>query len=323
MTGETVKEDRADRDAAIEQRNTVETRHKELMEQYGDVIGGRPFDEVHEQFAEFRRKMTDHTRLLAQAAAGVAEEVLSGKVSKLEADHGAVRHQLDEIADEHLFVRRWQEDIHEVETFLETARRDLARASADTEERASKLTEIDRDFAVKKAISGADLPHLLDMREETGRRIEVLQKERDALYLAWRVLDESIEEFSQTTIELVCDRASELLGEFTGGRYARVDLDEQFEPRVSSEERDGIPPESLSTGACDQLFLALRVAFAEVLAGQEELPIILDDPFANFDSERLQKALQTLKLVAADRQIILLTHDRRTEGLGHVVARLA
>ena len=149
-----------------------------------------------------------------------------------------------------------------------------------------------------------------------------MQKERDALYLAWRVLNESIDGFSHATVSVVCDRASQLFGEFTEGRYTRVDLDDQLEPTVNGLGKTAIPPEALSTGACDQMFLALRLAFAEVLAGREGLPIILDDPFANFDSERLHKALQTLKLIAADRQVILLTHDKRTEKTGDVVDRL-
>ena len=185
-----------------------------------------------------------------------------------------------------------------------------------------QLIDIDKKLAVMNASATSDLATLVEEREALDREMGILQRERDALFLAYRVLDESIDEFSQTALSRISNRASELFAEFTGGRYKRVHLDDQLEPFVDSQERAGIRSRDLSTGACDQLYLALRISFAEILAGRKGLPIILDDPFANFDSTRLHQALETLNTVGKDRQVILLSHDERIEQSGTVVARL-
>lgn len=68
----------------------------------------------------------------------------------------------------------------------------------------------------------------------------------------------------------------------------------------------------LSTGAVDQLYLAVRLAICELALPEEEpCPIILDDALVNFDDERCQCALEVLHEMAQTRQIVLFTcHGR-------------
>ncbi len=317
-----VGEARARRDAAIEHRHSVETRYNRLLETYGRTIAGRSAETLRTHYRKYREKLNEHTQLLAQAQVSVGEETLSKRVAELDANHAVARTQLDEIRQEHPWVARWDDEIEQVEKFLEQARRSVADTEREVEELEAQLVEADKNLAVKVATSRRDLGRLEEERDNLGREIAELRRERDALYLAWRVLDESIDEFSRTAVERVCERASQLFETFTGGRYAQVYLTEQLEPLVESRLKTDIAPEELSVGACDQLYLALRIAFAEVLAGREGLPIILDDPFASFDSDRLDSAMRTLKLIAKERQVILLTHDQRVERAGVIVARL-
>jgi len=68
----------------------------------------------------------------------------------------------------------------------------------------------------------------------------------------------------------------------------------------------------LSAGTIDQLYLAVRLAICELaLPGDNPCPIILDDALVYFDDERCKNALELLRGMAKDRQIILFTcHGR-------------
>ena len=63
----------------------------------------------------------------------------------------------------------------------------------------------------------------------------------------------------------------------------------------------------MSSGARDQLYLALRLAVCQVLTGAKEAPLILDDPFLTSDDARTARGIALLKELGRERQIILLT----------------
>ncbi len=99
----------------------------------------------------------------------------------------------------------------------------------------------------------------------------------------------------------------------TNGRYHTVKLAESW-PRVfvSDSDHSDIEPNHLSRGTADQLYFALRLAACEKLSRHTALPLILDDPFSNFDPDRLALGMDILERVAAGgRQVILFTHDPR------------
>jgi uncharacterized protein YhaN len=59
----------------------------------------------------------------------------------------------------------------------------------------------------------------------------------------------------------------------------------------------------------DQLYLALRLAVAEELT--PDAPLVLDDALVRFDDKRLSSALEILKEISRQKQVILFTcHSR-------------
>ena len=75
-----------------------------------------------------------------------------------------------------------------------------------------------------------------------------------------------------------------------------------------AEERE-VPPESLSRGTLEQIYLALRLAVGSVLMQEEDMPIFLDEAFAMYDDVRLA---ETLKALAKTRkQIFIFTCQKR------------
>ena len=69
---------------------------------------------------------------------------------------------------------------------------------------------------------------------------------------------------------------------------------------------------ALSQGTADQLYLAVRLAICSLVLPEEEpCPLVLDDALANFDDDRLKLALELLRELGEERQILLLTcHSR-------------
>ncbi len=69
---------------------------------------------------------------------------------------------------------------------------------------------------------------------------------------------------------------------------------------------------SLSTGTADQIYLALRLAVCALILPEENpCPLILDDALTNFDDTRAHLALDYLRDMAQERQILLFTCHRR------------
>jgi uncharacterized protein YhaN len=117
-----------------------------------------------------------------------------------------------------------------------------------------------------------------------------------------------------STLEVLESRTSEILQMITAGKYNKVRFDKttlKFE--VFSDQKNGWvnPEKELSRATVEQIYLTARLALTELLAEKSKPPIILDDPFDSFDSQRLDNTMKMLKQIAADRQILLLTSDDR------------
>jgi uncharacterized protein YhaN len=69
----------------------------------------------------------------------------------------------------------------------------------------------------------------------------------------------------------------------------------------------------------------MRIAMLEELSSEKGLPLILDDPFVNFDDRRLERARRLLLELAAQRdlQVIMFTHGERHLTWDAHVIRLA
>ena len=131
-----------------------------------------------------------------------------------------------------------------------------------------------------------------------------------------RVYELARELISMARVEVLSSADEGLEGEiqryfavFTNGKYQRVRVNkEDLEFSVySGEKGDWAKPEELSGGVVDEFYLAFRLALVRLIFGDKRPPLILDDPFVNFDSVRLANTLSFLKTLATDYQIIIFT----------------
>lgn len=138
----------------------------------------------------------------------------------------------------------------------------------------------------------------------------------DAIGMAKQSLLEANAELTGRISPHINALAQEYMRKLTGGRYTAMqlytDLEAVCRRSGSAVQLDRL---RLSTGTRDQLYLALRLAVCRVLLddAEESVPLILDDPFVNYDEERTANAMQLLREIARERQVILLT-CRRLDG---------
>ena len=127
--------------------------------------------------------------------------------------------------------------------------------------------------------------------------------------LASEFLSQARAEVLSSVEEALEKEIQKYLAIFTDDKYKQVKVDkEALEFWVySDEKRDWAKPEELSGGAIDEFYLAFRLALAKLIFGDKKPPLILDDPFVNFDSIRLANTLKFLKTLASDYQIIIFT----------------
>jgi uncharacterized protein YhaN len=111
----------------------------------------------------------------------------------------------------------------------------------------------------------------------------------------------------------------------TDGRYRRVRIsDEDLSVEVFAPERgDWVPVSQLSRGTLDALYLAARIALVRFATGGRRPPLLLDDPFVTLDADRAARALEVVKDLAADQQVVYLTTSDRYDAVADAVVVLA
>jgi DNA repair exonuclease SbcCD ATPase subunit len=104
--------------------------------------------------------------------------------------------------------------------------------------------------------------------------------------------------------------SADVLETITAGRYGEIRLDPAtLAIRVRIPETNGFEDvDKLSAGTRDQIALVVRFATARMFAeGLETPPLLLDDPFAFWDADRITRCLPILLHGALDAQCILFT----------------
>ena len=147
---------------------------------------------------------------------------------------------------------------------------------------------------------------------QVNGRIEKLENTYSALTIALDTLAQAKMELQRRFAPRIANRAQELLGAMTGGRYDRLTLAEDLSIHAGAAQEDTLH-EALwrSDGTVDQLYLALRLAVAEELT--PEAPLILDDALVRFDEDRMKAALEILKKESDTKQVILFSCQKREQ----------
>lgn len=149
--------------------------------------------------------------------------------------------------------------------------------------------------------------------EEKRAERESLRKEYDALALALEVMTDANTVLQTRFSPALGEKAASIFTKLTKEKYNRVLLDRKMSPSAL-QNGDSISRAvtSLSQGAADQLYLAVRLAVCDMVLPQEKrIPICLDDALVTFDDTRMAAALDYLVELSKSRQILLFTCQKR------------
>ena len=155
-----------------------------------------------------------------------------------------------------------------------------------------------------------DANALRNQLDKVNRRIAELEKVYSAVVLAQQTMETAKLELQRRFAPRISQRAQELFGLLTEGRYQRIALGEDLAVSTAAEGEDTLRSCLWrSDGTADQLYLALRLAVAEELT--PEAPLVLDDAFVRFDDDRLREILKILNQTGESKQVILFTCQSR------------
>jgi DNA repair exonuclease SbcCD ATPase subunit len=217
---------------------------------------------------------------------------------------------LGPIAREPRARERLEVEVADAERSLERARDDEATARARVEQNPVDAEEV-AGLAERMASWSEELAALLRRdRVYTRTLAEINAAEQATMQRATRYLER----------RMVAD-----ITRITGGRYRRVRVDDtNLGIEVFAPERgDWVPVTDLSQGTLDVVFLAARLGLVRLVTGDRRPPLVLDDPFVTLDDTRAPLALELLRELAADFQVIYLTTSDRYDHLADGVVQLA
>ena len=181
----------------------------------------------------------------------------------------------------------------------------LAECAAEQQRLQNRLGQYQGRMEI---IGSAEDPRLQHKR--VCDRIARLEDTYTALTIAQETLQQARTELQRRFAPRITQRAQELLGAMTDGRYQSLTMGEDFSLRASAGQED-VQWDAIwrSDGTIDQLYLALRLAVAEELT--PDAPLVLDDALVRFDDTRMAAALNILRKMAESKQVICFTCQGR------------
>ena len=150
------------------------------------------------------------------------------------------------------------------------------------------------------------LSHLEELLSIEEENLEILKERQEEFDIAKELLTQSYTEMKKNITPKFNEEFNSLVNIFTNGKYSRVAFNEGIFVEVSNGQMVSI--EGLSYGTIQEIYLALRLAMVKELS-KENIPIILDEPFAYFDDNRIAKVLESLNKI--DNQVIIFSCSNR------------
>lgn len=149
---------------------------------------------------------------------------------------------------------------------------------------------------------------IVELKKKTALQAQFVK----AADIALEVLKDSFAELRRGYGSALEQKAGEIFGGITGGKYESMQISKSFDITV---EKSGVfgGKESafLSAGTYDQAYLSLRLALSDLIfENAESLPILLDDALTQYDDKRAETALKYLNEYSKDGQIIMFTCHR-------------
>jgi uncharacterized protein YhaN len=216
---------------------------------------------------------------------------------------------LGPIAKEPRARERLEVEVKDQETALERGRDDEANARARVEAN-----------GVDAELIAAQAERLATWREQ----LDALQRRNRVYAMTLSSIERAEQATMKTATRYLEKRMVDDLGTATDGRYRYVRIDDKtLDIEVRSPERhDWVKVTALSQGTLDLVYLTARLGLVRLVTGDRRPPLIFDDPFVTLDDDRAKRALELLKAITTDFQVIYLTTSDRYDPAADAVVEL-
>lgn len=157
-----------------------------------------------------------------------------------------------------------------------------------------------------------ELPKIEEKIEELEEQEEELYSLNNSIELAKQVLEQAYEKMKENITPEFVKNLSEMVKKVSNSKYSNMKFNDTEGLTVELESGEYVKADKLSIGTIDQMYLSLRLASLKEVV-KEKMPIILDEPFAYYDNERLEKIFEFLNNNYSNEQIIIFTCSNREE----------
>ncbi len=194
--------------------------------------------------------------------------------------------------------------------------------STDAKVLESQLDSLDRDLdVIKDAISDTNIriasnfksyreeSEILSDLDEVSQAIAEAEYQYECMKLAKSTMKDAFDELQQSFGPVLNNRTEEILNSIKPDHPMTIRVNRDFQ--ITLSPKDSLQPYEIdyfSYGAQDQAYFALRMAISDILSADfEGFPLLLDDPFTQYDEKRMHGALDFLSSVAQTRQVFIFT----------------
>lgn len=232
-----------------------------------------------------------------------------------------------------------------LEKGISNKKSELSGLQVDEEDHLRSKPEVKFDWDEYKEVKG-ELKKVKDEIQDRKGELEnlkhsIIEHTKDEPTIEWMELIEKLaskrkeilEEYKEITSEIIANKSVyDVIDELYKQEDEKIqdalnsDIIKEILPKVTtryediyleddrlmvSDPFDSFPVSEISDGAREQVFLSLRVGFAEHWFNKNKLFLILDDAFLHSDYKRRPKLVdKTLELVESGWQIICFTFDK-------------
>ncbi len=176
----------------------------------------------------------------------------------------------------------------------------VSKALDKAEKRLEKLKIRKESISLSLLEEGADTDSLTEKKKKLEAKLR-------AVTISMEALKRAHENMQKNFTPALSTKASEYFSHIAGSKYSRIFCDKEFGVMIEED----LPRESgfFSGGTVDQLYLSVRLALTDMLYGDSSCPILLDQPFLQYDKVRKERAIKLLENLPHKRQVLLFTSD--------------
>lgn len=274
-------------------QQALQSRLQDLRVERGSQQASREATRV--QLGEEERLMADQREQQHDQALGVAiqqaAEALQTSEERLELKQQALQAANPDQA-------QWL--AHNSAGVLERHKLDLQNLEMQIHEAEGQLSQARREGLFEKLEAAqAALEHSQEAMRRVTRRAEAARR-------LYGLINQHREAASRAYVQPLRDKVN-ALGSLVFGPTFSIEIDDALQIESRSLGGITVPFDSLSVGAREQVGILVRLAAAQLVAGEGPVPLLLDDSLGYADETRLQSMGAAIARVGEEAQIIILT----------------